>query len=314
MTEQEYSGNEELSEDEARVLFEGRKAASKTVSKLKEHKKKKASKLKHSRDKTDSKLRDKKASSSEKNDKTATKKAMQKARMKSHQVKTAEKRRKQAKNAKEIAEKIARKAVEIIVSSKWSVLIVLLFLILFSTISTIATSCCASLSDGGTKQIVSTFTADDSDLIAANNHLNNRENGLRDFINHIPDYYVGWDEYNYYIGNIGHDPYQLASYLSAMKMDFDYNWEIEDMVNKVYDAMYHVETESIHEVRSYTHTKTDFDGNDIEETVEYDYYILNVRLTPKSVEEVVIDELRREGVYEIYLEMRQNQGNKPGLF
>ena len=40
MTEQEYSGNEELSEDEARVLLEGRKAASKTVSKLKEHKKK----------------------------------------------------------------------------------------------------------------------------------------------------------------------------------------------------------------------------------------------------------------------------------
>ena len=88
MTEQEYSGNEELSEDEARVLFEGRKAASKTVSKLKEHKKKKASKLKHSRDKTDSKLRDKKASS-EKKDKDATKKAMQKARMKSHQVKKA---------------------------------------------------------------------------------------------------------------------------------------------------------------------------------------------------------------------------------
>ena len=313
MTDEEQGLNEELSEDEAKALLKIRKTAGKAESRLRERRKKKNSKLKHSRDKTDSKLTEHR-SSVKQAEKVSAKEAMRKAQMKSHQVKTAEKRRKKAKTTKDIAEKAARKAAEIIASSKWGILIVVLFLVVFGMISTLATSCCASLADGGTRQIASTFTADDSDLIAANDHLNNRENGLRDYINHIPDYYIGWNEYNYYIGNIGHDPYQLVSYLSAMKMDFDYNWEIEDMVNKVYEAMYHVETESIHEVRSYTHTKTDFDGNDIEETVEYDYYILNVRLTPKSVEEVVIDELRREGVYEIYLEMRQNQGNKPGLF
>ena len=313
MTDEEQGLNEELSEDEAKALLKIRKTAGKAESRLRERRKKKNSKLKHSRDKTDSKLTEHR-SSVKQAEKVSAKEAMRKAQMKSHQVKTAEKRRKKAKTAKDIAEKAARKAAEIIASIKWGILIVVLFLVVFGMISTLATSCCASLADGGTRQIASTFTADDSDLIAANDHLNNRENGLRDYIKHIPDYYIGWNEYNYYIGNIGHDPYQLVSYLSAMKMDFDYNWEIEDMVNKVYEAMYHVETESIHEVRSYTHTKTDFDGNDIEETVEYDYYILNVRLTPKSVEEVVIDALRREGVYEIYLEMRQNQGNKPGLF
>lgn len=314
MTDQDYKGNEELSEDEAEALFQIRKKAKKAESKLKERHNKKVSKLKHSRDKADSKLTEHKASAAKQTNRTATKEAMKKAQFKSHQVKTAEKRRKQAKTAKDIAEKAARKAAEIIASSKWGILIVLLFLIVFAALSTIATSCCASLSDSSSRQIASSYTADDSDLISANNYLNDRESGLRDYINHIPDYYIGWNEYNYYIGNIGHDPHQLASYLSAMKMDFDFNNEIRDMINEVYDAMYELKTESIHEVRSYKHTKTDFDGNDIEETVTYDYYILNVTLQSKCVEEVVIEKMKNEGVYDLYLVMRQNQGNKPNLF
>ena len=314
MTDQDYNGNEELSEEEAEALFEIRKKAKKAESKLKERHNKKVSKLKHSRDKTGGKLTDRRTSVSKQANKASAKEAMKKAQFKSHQVKTAEKRRKQAKKAKDIAEKIARKTVEIIVSCKEIVLVLLLFLIVFAMFSTLATSCCASLSDSSTKQIASSYTADDSDLISANNYLNDRESGLRDYINHIPDYYIGWNEYNYYIGNIGHDPYQLISYLSAMKLDFEYNNEIRDMINEVYDAMYDLKAESIHEVRSYTHTKTDSDGNEVEETVYYDYFILNVTLQSKCVEEVVIQKLKDEGAYDLYLVMQQNHGNKPNLF
>ena len=314
MTEQDYKGNEELSEDEAEALFQIRKKAKKAESKLKEKHNKKVSKLKLSRDKTNGKLTEHRSSASKQVSKASAKEAMKKAQLKSHQLKTAEKRRKQAKTAKDVAEKLARKTVEIIVSCKEIVLVLLLFLIVFAIISTLTTSCCASLANSGTRQIASSYTADDSDLISANNYLNDRESGLRDYINHIPDYYIGWNEYNYYIGNIGHDPYQLASYLSAMKLDFEYNNEIRDMINEVYDAMYDLKAESIHEVRSYTHTKTDFDGNEVEETVYYDYFILNVTLQSKCVEEVVIQKLKNEGAYDLYLVMQQNHGNNPNLF
>lgn len=113
---------------------------------------------------------------------------------------------------------------------------------------------------------------------------------------------------------IGHDPYQLLSYLSAMKINFKYDAEIQKMINKVYDSMYQLDIESVHEVRSETHIETDAEGNETEVTVDYDYFILNVRLTSRSVEEVVIQELKDAGVYDLYLAMMQTKGNKPDLF
>lgn len=318
MIDSEFDGNEELSEEEAKVALKNSKKAAQTVTrKLKQNPEKKETKLKFQSEHTNNNLSNHRVSyttATQKKNKVAVKEAMRKAQRKYKQVKNAEKSRKVAVAAKDITEKAAKRMVRIIATNKWSIIIIVLFLIVFILFSTFATSCCASLADSGTTYIASSFMSDDSDLIAANNHLNERESELNNYINHIPDYYIGWNEYNYYLDNIGHDPYQLVSYLSALNLNFKYDGEIEAMINKVYDDMYYLDVESIHEVRSETYTETDADGNETEVTITYDYFILNVRLTSKSVEEVVIQELKNEGVYDLYTAMMQTQGSKPNLF
>lgn len=318
MIDSEFDGNEELSEDEAKAVLKSSKKTTKDiVKKLKHEPDKKESKLKLKSEQTEKQLTKRRNTQSNVNRaryKASVKEAMIKAQRKREQVGNAEKGHTIAVNAKKIADKAVRSIVRTIVANKGAIIIVVLILTVFAVFFTLVTSCSSSLIGNVATLIASSYTADDSDLIAANNHLNNRENDLRNYIDHIPNYYIGWNEYNYYLDSIGHDPHQLASYLSAMKLDFRYDNEIQDMINRVYDVMYHLDVESIHEVRSETHTETDADGNETEVTVTYDYFILNVRLTSKSVEEVVIQELKDEGVYDLYTAMLQNKGNKPDLF
>lgn len=318
MIDSEFNGNEELSEEETKaVLKNAKNTAKKVIKKFYEHPDKKESKLKFKEGNPNSKLNEKKNSSdtiSKAQSKAAVKEAMKKAHQKQQQVKNAEKKRKAAATIKDAAEKAGKKVIQVVSSSKWGIFIVILFLIVFMLFTTLATSCSSSFVDSGTAYIATSYMTSDEDLIACNEQLNNRENELREYIDHIPDYYIDWNEYNYYIDDIGHDPYQLLSYLSAMKINFKYDTEIQEMINKVYDSMYQLDIESVHEVRSETHIETDADGNETEVTVEYDYFILNVRLISRSIEEVVIQELKDEGVYDLYLAMMQTKGNKPDLF
>ncbi|MBR6984248.1 MAG: hypothetical protein IKH75_12115 [Ruminococcus sp.] len=318
MIDSEFNGNEELSEEETKaVLKNAKNTAKKVIKKFYEHPDKKESKLKFKEGNPNSKLNEKKNSSdtiSKAQSKAAVKEAMKKAHHKQQQVKNAEKKRKAAATIKDAAEKAGKKVIQVVSSSKWGILIVILFLIVFMLFTTLATSCSSSFVDSGTAYIATSYMTSDEDLIACNEQLNNRENELREYIDYIPDYYIDWNEYNYYIDDIGHDPYQLLSYLSAMKINFKYDAEIQEMINKVYDSMYQLDIESVHEVRSETHIETDADGNETEVTVEYDYYILNIRLISRSIEEVVIQELKDAGVYDLYLAMMQTKGNKPDLF
>ena len=48
---------------------------------------------------------------------------------------------------------------------------------------------------------------------------------------------------------------------------------LQDMINEVYNEMYKLEIESVHEVRSHSYIEVDFNGNETEVTVYYDYYI-----------------------------------------
>lgn len=66
--------------------------------------------------------------------------------------------------------------------------------------------------------IASSYTSDEEDIYAANDYMNALENNLNYEISNIPNVYVGWNEYNYYIDPIGHNPYALISYLTAMEI------------------------------------------------------------------------------------------------
>ena len=185
---------------------------------------------------------------------------------------------------------------------------------LFGLLFTLGSSAFTSLGDTGTMVIASSYTSDEEDIYAANDYMNALENNLNYEISNIPNVYVGWNEYNYYIDPIGHNPYALISYLTAMEINFDYDADTQARIQELFNALYTLEVESVHEVRSYQYTTTDEEGNEVIVTVYYDYYILNVTLTANDWDSVVKPKLEAAGVYDVYLLLQETQGNKPDLF
>ena len=82
----------------------------------------------------------------------------------------------------------------------------IIFLLLFGLLFILGSSGFTSLGDTGTMVIASSYTSDEEDIYAANDYMNALENNLNYEISNIPNVYVGWNEYNYYLDPIGHDP------------------------------------------------------------------------------------------------------------
>ena len=125
---------------------------------------------------------------------------------------------------------------------------------------------------------------------------------------------ANWQEYRYHLDEIKHDPYGLISYLTAKNMCFEYNDALKNDIQTLFNALYTLKIVSIHEIRSYSYTTTDEDGNEIIVTVYYDYYILDVTLTANNFDEAVKAQLEELGVYDLYELLQESKGNRPDLF
>lgn len=311
-------GTEKVAESALRFASHKVKA---TNQKLKEKPYKKASKLKFDTENAHKKLNQHKVAlehKTEQQTKKEAKKALKKAQQKQNQknaAKTAKKGASKAgKKAGEAAKDVSQIIVKAVTNNKVVIIILIIFLLLFGLLFTLGSSGFTSLADTGTMVIASSYTSEDEDIYAANDYMNSLENNLNEQINNIPNVYVGWNEYNYYIDPIGHDPYALISYLTAMEINFDYDADTQARIQDLFNALYTLEVESVHEVRSYQYTTTDEEGNEVKVTVYYDYYILNVTLTANDWDSVVIPKLRAAGVYEVYQLLQETHGNKPNLF
>jgi len=315
-------GTEKVAESALRFASHKVKA---TNQKLKEKPYKKVSKLKFDTENAHKKLGQHKVALDHKTEqqtkkeaKKDTKKALKKAQQKQNQKNAAKTAKKGAttagKKAGEAAMDVSKTVVKFVANNKVVIIILIIFLLLFGLILSLGSSLFTSLADTGTMVIASSYTSEDEDIYAANDYMNSLENNLNDQINNIPNVYVGWNEYNYYIDPIQHDPYELISYLTAMKIDFEYDAEIQGLIQEIFNALYTLEVESIHEVRSYQYIEYDEEGNEILVTVYYDYYILNVTLTANDWDSVVKPKLEAAGVYDVYLLLLETKGNKPDLF
>ena len=311
-------GTEKVAESALRFASHKVKA---TNQKLKEKPYQKVSKLKFDTENAHKKLNQHKVAldhKTEQQTKKEAKKALKKAQQKQNQknaAKTAKKGASKAgKKAGEAAMDVSKTIVKFVANNKVVIIILIIFLLLFGLLFTLGSSGFTSLTDTGTMVIASSYTSEDEDIYAANDYMNSLENNLNEQINNIPNVYVGWNEYNYYIDPIQHDPYELISYLTAMKIDFEYDAEIQGLIQEIFNALYTLEVESIHEVRSYQYIDYDEEGNEILVTVYYDYYILNVTLTANDWDSVVKPKLEAAGVYDVYLLLLETKGNKPDLF
>ena len=174
-------------------------------------------------------------------------------------------------------------------------------------------SSCSVLSQGiGSVISGTTYPSDDPELVAVEADYAAKEAALQAEIDNIESSHPGYDEYRYDLGMIGHDPHELAAYLSAVLQGYTQE-SAQAELERVFDAQYELTLTEEVEVRYRTETRTDSQGNSYTVQVPYNYYILNVKLTSKPISSVASELLTPEQL-EMYQVYRQTMGNKPLVF
>ena len=199
---------------------------------------------------------------------------------------------------------------------KSGVIIILLLFCLFLILNSVF-SALPSLGTGMMNAVVGTsYTAEDEDILGANEDYMALENELRQKIANIEHTHPGYDEYRYQVDELGHNPYELTSYLIAKLRTYTRE-NVQGELRALFEAQYKLTlTEEVEiRYRTETDTWTDEDGTTHTDTYEvpYEYYILHVRLQNKTLPVVVnslLDAEQKE-IYDITLELK---GNKPYLW
>ena len=228
-----------------------------------------------------------------------------------------------AKNTRKAAKKTAeetRQAAAFVARHPAGVCIAVAALLLFIMVSAGLSSCGAMFSGMMNGVLGTSYTSEDSDLVATENNYAAKETELQQRIDNIERDNPGYDEYRYDLDNIGHNPHELASYLTALLQSYTPQ-SAQAELNRVFDKQYTLTLTEEIEVRYRTETRTDTwtdeDGNSHSDTytveVPYNYYILNVKLTNKPINSFVSELLTVEQLemYRVYLE---TSGNKPLIF
>ncbi|MCR4746412.1 MAG: C40 family peptidase [Lachnospiraceae bacterium] len=155
---------------------------------------------------------------------------------------------------------------------------------------------------GGTGLTIGTsFTADDEDILAVEEDYTALEDELRDKISNIESDNPDYDEYNYYLDDIEHDPYELAALLTVIYEDYTRD-EVQEKLQEIFDLQYEYWTET--EVETHT--------NDDGETEEYK--ILNVYLTNNTISGIISEMGLTDDQIERYNILVLTHGNKEYLF
>lgn len=201
-------------------------------------------------------------------------------------------------------EKAAAYAAQFVRRHKGGVIIILLLFCLFLILNSVF-SALPSLGTGMMNAVVGTsYTAEDEDILGVNEDYTALENELREKVANIERTHPGYDEYRYNVDELGHNPYELISYLIAKLRHFTRE-NVQSELRDLFEAQYKLTLREEVQTRSYT----DSDG----EEHEYDYYILHVTLKNKTLPVIINSRLNDEQreIYDITLELK---GNKPYLW
>lgn len=199
--------------------------------------------------------------------------------------------------------------------------------LLVMVVSSTMSSCSAFLPGGSGAVIATTFTADDEDIVGANDDYKELEAELQRKVDTIESTYPGYDEYNYSLDEIGHDPYQLAAYLTVQFEDYTRS-EVQITLRSLFELQYELQIEEEVEIRYRTETRTGTTTSTDPETgevteenyeyeveVPYEYCILNVTLRNKDLGHVITESGgMTEDQAERYAILLQSKGNKEYLF
>ena len=227
---------------------------------------------------------------------------------------------------KKTGEKAAEKIKEFVAKNKSVFIWVGVGLMLLVMLTAGISSCSAMLSSSGTSIIASSYLSEDDAMLGAEEQYLQMEAELQDKLDNFESYYPGYDEYNFDLDDIEHDPYVLVSILSALhEAEFTLN-EIQGTLQMLFDKQYILTTEEIVEVRYRTETRvgsyTTTDPNTGATTVHYytyqvqvpyNYYIINVTLENFNLSHVPVYIMSQDqlSMYATYMSV---VGNREDLF
>ena len=229
---------------------------------------------------------------------------------------------KAAQGAKNITEKVT----EFCTTHSKAILLVLAGGLLFMIICSMFSSCTAMFQGGAQVVLGTSFTANDEDIIGADNDYKALEAALRNKINNIERTHSGYDEYRYDLDEINHNPYELAAYLTVQFEDYTRS-EVQSTLQRLFDQQYELTLTEEVEIRTRTETRTgtttwiDPETGEVYEEeyeyeveVEYEYYILNVKLENIGLNRVIGSSGMSEDEMERYAVLLQTNGNRPDIF
>ena len=224
---------------------------------------------------------------------------------------TANTASKTGKAAKTVKEKAQQAGAYVMRHKKGFGIVLALFLVVCLLMNTI--SSCSMLGQSiGSVVSGTTYPSKDEDMLAVEAEYAAKEADLQAEIDNIESSRPGYDEYRYDLDMIGHDPHELAAYLSAILQGYTPQ-SAQAELERVFNAQYRLTLTEEVEVRYRTETRIDSEGNSYTVEVPYNYYILNVKLTSKPISSVVTELLTQDQL-EMYQVYRSTLGNKPLIF
>lgn len=230
-----------------------------------------------------------------------------------------------AKKAKDAVSSTGQAVIAAIKNHKGGLMVfgvlALLVIMLFSSLSS-----CSVMMEGAMGSILGTsYTSEDPDILQTETNYTALESQLRNELSNIENTYSGYDEYRYDVDNIGHNPNELISYLTA-KFDAFTPEQVQAELEAIFEKQYSLTTRAETEIRYRTETRTgtttsvDPDTGEIiteeytyEVEVPYEYHILYVTLRNKGFGTVAVEGLTEEQK-ERYAATLSMKGNKPYLF
>ena len=218
---------------------------------------------------------------------------------------------KTGKAAKTVKEKAQQAGAYVMRHKKGFGIALAIFLLVCLLLNTMS-SCSMMAQSIGSMISGTTYPSDDPELVAVEADYAAKEAALQAEIDNIESSHPGYDEYRYDLDMIGHDPHELAAYLSAVLQGYT-RASAQAELERIFAAQYQLTLTEEVEVRYRTETRTDSEGNEYDVEVPYNYYILNVTLTSKPISSVA-SELLTPDQLEMYQVYRQTLGNKPLIF
>ena len=174
-------------------------------------------------------------------------------------------------------------------------------------------SSCSILFSGGTQVSGQTmYSAEDRDIRGAEQDYKKLEKELDKKIKRTPADHPGYNEYQYHLDPIEHDPWQLTSFLTTLYDDYTRS-EVQGKLKETFKKQYKLTTWVEVQTRYMTVWVMTPAGIPVPTQVPYEYRIFHTKLVNKGLEVVIREELNADQWkrYEIF---QDTLGGRPYLF